>query len=114
MKFSPLPLLASLLQADGRTADALHHYETVLEHDDRNVVALNNAAWLYQLGGAPRALALAERAYALQPENPAVLDTLGTCASLFIVSEMLMSETTRRLENESAQRIREMESLRGS
>jgi DNA-binding MurR/RpiR family transcriptional regulator len=44
----------------------------------------------------------------------AVPSAWDSCASLFIVAEMLIAETTRRLEDLSAQRIRDMENLRGS
>lgn len=70
--------LAQALQADGRTEEALRQYEAVLDIDERNVVALNNGAWLYHQLGDARALPLAERALSVAPENPAVLDTLGT------------------------------------
>lgn len=43
----------------------------------------------------------------------AVPSAWDSSASLFVVAEMLIAEITRRLENESAQRIREMENLRG-
>ena len=39
------------------------------------VPALNNAAWSKLQGKRPGALALAERAHALAPNSPAVLDT---------------------------------------
>jgi putative PEP-CTERM system TPR-repeat lipoprotein len=42
-----------------------------------NVVALNNLAWVYQQDKDPRALEIAERAAAVAPDSPAVLDTLG-------------------------------------
>ena len=43
----------------------------------------------------------------------AVPSAWDSCASLFLVAETLIGETTRSLEAESARRIREMESLRG-
>ena len=70
-------VLANLLQSAGRNADALTHYERVLAADGDNIVALNNAAWLYQRAGDPRALSLAERVHALAPESAPVLDTLA-------------------------------------
>lgn len=68
---------AALLQGAGRAAEALRANDTVLDLDADNLVALNNAAWLAHELGDPRALGLAERAYELATENPAVLDTLG-------------------------------------
>ncbi len=44
-------------------------------------LVLNNLAWLYQQVQDPRALATAEQAYALAPDNPVVLDTLGALLS---------------------------------
>jgi predicted Zn-dependent protease len=41
------------------------------------VVALNNLAWTYQQEKDPRALATAEKAFKLAPQNPAVADTLA-------------------------------------
>jgi putative PEP-CTERM system TPR-repeat lipoprotein len=70
--------LASLFQQVGRPRDALSHYEAVLKSDGDNVVALNNAAWLYHTLGEGQALSLAQHAYALAPQSAAVLDTLGT------------------------------------
>ena len=43
----------------------------------------------------------------------AVPSAWDSCAALFLVAETLIGETTRGLEEESARRIREMESLRG-
>lgn len=70
-------MVAGLLQEARRYEEALRAFESVLSLDDDNVVALNNAAWLSQQLARPGALAFAERAYALAPDNAAVLDTLG-------------------------------------
>ena len=43
----------------------------------------------------------------------AVPSAWDSCAALFLIAETLIGETTRDLEDESARRIREMESLRG-
>lgn len=56
---------------------AIGHYEYVIARQAGNVVALNDLAWAYQHAGDSRALATAERALALAPDNAAVLDTLG-------------------------------------
>ena len=45
-----------------------------------SVVALNNLAVIYQSRDDSRARAMAERAYAVAPRNPAVADTLGWVA----------------------------------
>ncbi len=70
-------LLAESMQTTGRPADALAEYESVIRRDASNAVALNNAAWLAHEAGVPRALDYASRARALQPDNPAILDTHG-------------------------------------
>jgi len=56
---------------------ARREYETILQRDPDNVLALNDLAWsLLQLkDGDP--LRPAERAYQLAPSNPAVADTLA-------------------------------------
>ena len=56
---------------------AMQEYEKILLQEPRNVIALNDMAWSYQQEKDSRALPFAERAYALDAGNPAVLDTLG-------------------------------------
>ncbi|MGE5651918.1 MAG: XrtA/PEP-CTERM system TPR-repeat protein PrsT [Bacillota bacterium] len=56
---------------------AIAHYETLLQSDANNVVALNNLAFAYQEIKDARALDTAEKAYKLAGEDPSVLDTLG-------------------------------------
>lgn len=51
--------------------------EAIAAKQPQNPVTLNNLAWLYHLTGDPRALALAERAYALAPHVGAIAETLG-------------------------------------
>jgi tetratricopeptide (TPR) repeat protein len=69
--------LAGLLQEAQRHDEALRAYQAVVDIDGSNLAALNNAAWLAHELDRPGALQLAERAYALAKDNPAVLDTLG-------------------------------------
>jgi len=64
------------LKAD-QTKQAVEQYELVLKNDPSNVRALNDLAWLYQQEKDQRALATAERAYQLVPNNPEIMDTLG-------------------------------------
>ena len=70
-------MLAGLLQDARRYDEALRAFEATLTLDGANVAALNNAAWLTQQLEQPGARAFAERAYAIAPDNAAVLDTLG-------------------------------------
>lgn len=74
--------LAELLRNEGSTADALEEYTRVIELDDGNIIALNNAAWFSHELSRPRALEYAQRAVDLAPENAAVLDTLGWILTL--------------------------------
>jgi putative PEP-CTERM system TPR-repeat lipoprotein len=57
---------------------AVAQYEAVIAIDAKNVVALNNLAWVSGQLGDPRALGYAERAVALAPNSAPALDTLGT------------------------------------
>lgn len=52
-------------------------YEQVLKIQPTNVGALNNLANVLRRLGDPMALNYAEKAYALAPASPIVLDTLG-------------------------------------
>jgi cellulose synthase operon protein C len=57
--------------------DAIEHYKVALKRDVNNGVALNNMAWaMYQMND-PKAIQIAELAYAAMPQTPAVMDTLG-------------------------------------
>jgi putative PEP-CTERM system TPR-repeat lipoprotein len=56
---------------------AIEQFEKIIQQAPKNIVALNNLASAYQQDKDPRALPTAERAYALQSGNPAVIDTLG-------------------------------------
>ena len=69
--------LAEVYLQAARYPDAIAHYQMLLQVQPDNIVALNNLAALYQQGKDSRALATAQKAYALAPEHPAVQDTLG-------------------------------------
>jgi putative PEP-CTERM system TPR-repeat lipoprotein len=58
-------------------AGAARLYKTLLELRPDDVIALNNLAWAAGNASDPEALRYAEQAYALAPQNPAVLDTYG-------------------------------------
>lgn len=69
--------LADLRLASGDHEGATSDYERLLRDGEENPILLNNLAFLYQGRDDARALELAERAHALQPDDPAVADTLG-------------------------------------
>src|SRR5471032_2065964 len=63
--------------AAGHVQMAQAQWEAVLRDGPNNAPAMNNLALVYQQEKDPRALAMAEQARALLPDNPAVLDTLA-------------------------------------
>ncbi len=69
--------LASALLKARKLDAAAKHYEHLLKANPKDLAAANNLAWIYGELKDPRALAWAETAYKLNPDNPATLDTLG-------------------------------------
>lgn len=63
--------------ADKQYKVAIERFEAIVKKNPNNAVAFNNLAWAYQQEKDPRALATAEQAAKLAPDNAAVLDTLG-------------------------------------
>lgn len=63
--------------ASNQLSDAQRHYERVVQDNPRNALALNNLAWVSGRLGRSDAVALAERANELVPNQPAYLDTLA-------------------------------------
>ncbi|MFT7288048.1 MAG: putative PEP-CTERM system TPR-repeat lipoprotein [Halieaceae bacterium] len=59
----------------GNDAEAIGHYETLLELDSSSTAVLNNLAWLLRESDTPRAMALVQQAEAGAPQNPSVKDT---------------------------------------
>ncbi len=70
-------IYADALAASGNVDAAVTNLEAVLRAEPDNVAALNNLSWLYHERGDSRALALARKAYELEPKSPQVADTLG-------------------------------------
>jgi putative PEP-CTERM system TPR-repeat lipoprotein len=58
-------------------ATAERHFKAVLELQPANPIGLNNLAWALLQQGKPGALAYAEKANQLAPEQPAFMDTLA-------------------------------------
>ncbi len=69
--------LAGALTQQGDVDKALDTYETILQKDPKNVVALNDMAWYLRDKEPEKALEYAQRANELAPESASVLDTLA-------------------------------------
>lgn len=71
---------AALASQAGRPADAVRAYRSAVSRDDTNPLVLNNLAWILVKTGQdlPEALALAQRAQKLMPNNSDIDDTLAT------------------------------------
>lgn len=71
-------LLASFLEAQGKTDDAKLMYQALLDIDAHNLAALNNLANIYaQNGEMKQALLYAKEAYGIFDSAPEVMDTYG-------------------------------------
>jgi len=69
-------ILAGHYLNENKYALAISTYETILEQNVDNPVALNNLAWLYsQVGQNSKALVTAEKSYNLFPEEASFIDT---------------------------------------
>lgn len=67
--------------AANQLPDARRHYERVIALQPQNAVALNNLAWVSGQQGRDDAVALAERANQIAPDQPAFMDTLAVLLS---------------------------------
>lgn len=63
--------------ANGKNKEAIAYYEAILKQTPQNAVVLNNLSGLYQREADSRALPTAEKALKLDPDSPAIQDTLG-------------------------------------
>lgn len=91
--------LAQYLEQARRVREALAEYRRIERQDPGNVLAHNNMAWIYLFRGDGRALYHAERAHALDPERPEIMDTLGWTLVSFGRAEeglVLLEEAIRR------------------
>ncbi len=70
-------MLADLYISESNYKNAILHYEILLKSLPNNYVVLNNLAWSYFKVNDKRALEFAERAYAINPNDAPVSDTLG-------------------------------------
>jgi tetratricopeptide (TPR) repeat protein len=74
---SALLLSAQVETENGNTEGAIAAYRAILKAHSSHLVALNNLACALASEHADEALALAQRAAAIAPSDPAVADTLG-------------------------------------
>ena len=70
-------MLADAYIKAGDRRQAAEQYQQILLRQPQHVPSLNNLAFLYQAMGDQRALSVARQAYALAPQSPAIMDTLG-------------------------------------
>lgn len=70
--------LAQMATAKKDYATAAQYYRKVVDDQPNNVLALNNLAWVAGQLKDPKALEYAELANKLTPNQPAIMDTLGT------------------------------------
>lgn len=71
-------VLAEGLLGFGEMAEARKSYEALKQTQANNAIVWNNLAWLYQQAGdTGAAVSHGERALALAPGQPAIMDTLG-------------------------------------
>lgn len=69
--------LAESLLKRGQHKAAIEHYLILNKSTPNNLIVLNNLAWALFESGDKHAAGFAEQALKLQPDNPAVMDTLG-------------------------------------
>lgn len=72
-----------LAMAENATAQknytgAVRHYQRLVQMQPNNAALLNNLAWVLGRMNDPRALEFAEKANKIAPDQPAILDTLGS------------------------------------
>jgi Tfp pilus assembly protein PilF len=70
---------------------AVRHYQALLQSQPNNPIILNNVAWALGQLKDPKALDYSERANRIAPNQPAIMETLGT-----LLAEK--GEVTRALE----------------
>lgn len=70
-------VLAAAYMSSGETDKAIRAHEAVLKQRPKDPAVLNNLALLYLRKGDARAIEVAERAIALAPSSPILMDTFG-------------------------------------
>lgn len=91
---------AEIFMLTKRPREAIAQYELLLKQRPNSALILNNLANLYYDVQDPRALATAEQAYKLAPDQPSVMDTLG-----WLLVEQKQMERARDLLAKAAVRV---------
>ncbi len=72
-----LAVLAQFYLAENRESDAMSTYKSLDSILPDNAVVLNNLAWLMLTTDVSQGIVYAEKALKLEPDNPAILDTMA-------------------------------------
>ncbi|CAB1276791.1 XrtA/PEP-CTERM system TPR-repeat protein PrsT [Candidatus Nitrosacidococcus tergens] len=76
--FSARLILANNYLISGKNDQARTSFTKLHDQAPEDIIVLNNLAWLMRDENPKRALGYAQQALTLDPENPEVMDTLGT------------------------------------
>ena len=99
--------LAEVYLQAARYPEAIAQYQMLLQVQPNHIVGLNNLAAIYQQEKDGRAIATAQKAYALAPEHPGVQDTLG-----WILVEQGQLQQGINLLNKAVQKAPDVASIR--
>lgn len=89
---------ADIALTQGNESRASSHYREVLSIQPGNVLALNNLAWTLRDVDPEQAVALAQRANELAPDNAAILDTYGWVLHLAGQHQLALDTLNKALE----------------
>ncbi len=93
-------VLADIHRLKNDSSKLRDEYQRILKNDPKNVAALNNLAWEYMATDMERAMELAEKAFGLAENNPAVQDTYG-----WILARNGQLERARLLLNKAVEKL---------
>ncbi|MZI96105.1 PEP-CTERM system TPR-repeat protein PrsT [Vibrio sp. CAIM 722] len=79
-KARPLQLLLADIQSRYKPEDAIEQYQTIIKREPKNLIALNNIAWLYiNKNDYDTACNYSVKAYDMAKNQPVIIDTYGYC-----------------------------------
>lgn len=97
-------MLANSYLNAGKRKNALATYQNIAKVQEKNFVALNNAAWLsMEEGNLEQALTYIERAEVINPTEPNVLDTYGKILAGLGKNDLALEKYKKALENAAQQ-----------